>query len=693
MTTVTAAALCLGALGCLLASMRPKAGVPLKKFLRAAAGCIALSLALEGGLFQYDALASRGLSPEALDMKSARIDENGALFTGLSLEMRYVDAVFSGPTGVAAVSFAVQDAAYAKGMAEAYSCKINPGGGRFATAHARVESHGAATALRISYPQDCTLLSVTVNAPQAYRFSLPRLMCLLLPLLLVSLILCFGLWKIPLNRGKTAHRAVYALCCVFCLLLCVWVHVLCTPYDRTLFPYTRALEYPFENGAYQYRSLTHAVMFDALVKGQAHMDVPVDEALLALENPYDPTQRAESGAPVMFDYALHEGRYYAYFGLTPVLVFYAPFCLLTGYLPSYTTAACFFAMLSMLAAFLCVWEMARRFVKAPSLLMLCLTAGAVALGSNVLMVQACADRYYLSIASMQAFFFLTLWAGFAAVRQKKRLPRTAWFALCAVFTFLCVWSRATGALAAAGWIAPLFILVLCSRRHGWRRKLADAAGYLVPLCAGAAAIMAYNAARFGSPLTFGQTWQLTLEDIHYNRLSLRDIGHAIYYYFFDGLRLTGEFPYITTAAAYINRSGNWFYGVANAGALTMPVTWGLLLICCLPEKKRRGQMAVYLTAALFTLPLALSGYAIAGVAQRYVCDIQPTLCLAGGMVLLALSSRDIQENRGHTAVIHSALCVCTCLIALALVFSNYRNFVMQYAPDRYLQLYTLFTLL
>ena len=294
---------------------------------------------------------------------------------------------------------------------------------------------------------------------------------------------------------------------------------------------------------------------------------------------------------------------------------------------------------------------------------------------------------------MQAFFFLTLWAGFAAVRQKRRLPRSLWFALCAVFTCLCVWSRATGALAAAGWIVPLFITVLCSRRHGLRRKLADAASFVLPLCVGAAVIMAYNAARFESPLTFGQTWQLTLEDIHYNHLSLRDIGQAIYYYYFDGLRLTGEFPYITTATAYINRSGNWFYGVANAGALTMPVTWGCLLIFCLPEKKRRGQLAVYLTAVLCTLPLAAFGYALAGVAQRYVCDILPSLCLAGGMVTLTLSSRDISQNQGHTAVSGSALCVCTCLIALALVFSNYRNFVMQYSPDKYLQLYSLFTLL
>ena len=38
------------------------------------------------------------------------------------------------------------------------------------------------------------------------------------------------------------------------------------------------------------------------------------------------------------------------------------------------------------------------------------------------------------------------------------------------------------------------------------------------------------------------------------------------------------------------------------------------------------------------------------------------------------------------------LCACTLLVALGLSFSNYRDFISQYAPGKYLALYRLFTL-
>ena len=81
------------------------------------------------------------------------------------------------------------------------------------------------------------------------------------------------------------------------------------------------------------------------------------------------------------------------------------------------------ALLTVAAAFLCVWEAARRFIQKPTVLGLCLTAAAVTLGSHVLMLEACADRYHLTIACMQSFFFLVLWSALAACRQKAPWKR------------------------------------------------------------------------------------------------------------------------------------------------------------------------------------------------------------------------------------------------------------------------------
>ena len=53
-----------------------------------------------------------------------------------------------------------------------------------------------------------------------------------------------------------------------------------------------------------------------------------------MEDPYDKGARdelqKETGEPYLFDVAYHDGHYYVYFGVVPVLVFYLPFYLLTG---------------------------------------------------------------------------------------------------------------------------------------------------------------------------------------------------------------------------------------------------------------------------------------------------------------------------------------------------------------------------
>jgi len=704
----------------LIAGTLPRFSGDVRRFLRAC-GCVLLtSLVLEGVVFNYDALTTRQLTREPLDMTRALVTQEKlpaketlltavtpsgqeaapsyrttVVFENLSAACETVQLGFVGENQILDAQIFVQDAAYSAGYALANTVKLAPGSEHYASRTARVQGHGALTGLKIVFEtQDASaqLEFVALNAPIAYRFSLLRCLSLLLPALLLCAVVSFRWWQTILSRPKLRHRLIYTATALVCVLLTLWVHALCIPYDPSPFPYTRALEYPFENGVYPYRSLTHAVMFDTLMKGQMHVDVPVDEALLAMENPYDATARMAAGAEYLFDYALYDGQYYAYFGLTPVLVFYLPHYVLTGYLPSYTTAALWFAALTVIAAFLCVWETSRRFVKKPSLLLLCLSGAAVVLGSHVLMLQSCADRYHLSIQSMQLFFYLTVYTALRATCTKTRAKRTVLYMVCALCTFLLVWSRATGALAAAGIVAPLFVSVLVDKRILRRHKMIDALAYLIPLTMFAGVVMAYNYARFDSPLEFGQTFQITTEDIRQNALSLRDTLKAIWYYFFDGLETVAEFPYLTVGSHYVNRTGNYFYGVMNAGAFTVPLTLCCFLLPFVPEKRYRCKMLTYVCALAVCVIIAVSSFSVAGVAQRYVCDILPVLCLVGAAVMLDVTAIETQEKRGALVFIAGGVCAATICVALCLTFSNYRCFISQYAPDQYLRLYHLFTL-
>mgnify|MGYP000823610677 CR=1 FL=1 len=74
----------------------------------------------------------------------------------------------------------------------------------------------------------------------------------------------------------------------------------------------------------QYQELAEALSEGKVSVGDA------EEALLAMKNPYDTIALQAAGIGYRADYAYHNGKYYVYFGIVPVLLLYLPYYLLTG---------------------------------------------------------------------------------------------------------------------------------------------------------------------------------------------------------------------------------------------------------------------------------------------------------------------------------------------------------------------------
>lgn len=78
----------------------------------------------------------------------------------------------------------------------------------------------------------------------------------------------------------------------------------------------------------------YAMLAQAMAKGQLYLEEEPPQWLKDMEDPYDKGARdeaqKETGEPYLFDVAYHDGHYYVYFGVVPVLLFYLPFYLLTG---------------------------------------------------------------------------------------------------------------------------------------------------------------------------------------------------------------------------------------------------------------------------------------------------------------------------------------------------------------------------
>ena len=107
----------------------------------------------------------------------------------------------------------------------------------------------------------------------------------------------------------------------------------------------------------QYQELAEALSEGKVSVGDA------EEALLAMKNPYDTIALQAAGIGYRADYAYHNGKYYVYFGIVPVLLLYLPYYLLTGgALQNYVAVFVFFAGFIIAAAGF-VYELMKRYFK------------------------------------------------------------------------------------------------------------------------------------------------------------------------------------------------------------------------------------------------------------------------------------------------------------------------------------------
>lgn len=682
------------AIGVLLGRMLQKKEFIRKYLVWSAIALIAIVL-VDVFVFNRDAIGTSSLIPVDIFDTAGLQEGSQAEIDGLSLESKTVEVTFrktNGEHDAYDVEAYLKDEGSSEEFVLADRRTVVLGYESWETEVLRLKSKGNLRALRLCWgsageskdsaepgKSDLELTSVRVNAPIPYRPGYLRFALVGSMVLPVLAIYAFGLWRIRFDPDSRRQRVAYAICGLAMLCLALAVNVLTTPKDPARLPNAQTIEYPFQMPFEEINSQAHAIMFDTLFHGGA-VQCELPSGLLELENPYDFSQRRAAGIDqTLWDYALFDGRVYSYFGMTPVFVVYAPYYLLFGVLPSYITAALVLALAAIIGAYLAVWEVARRFASNTSFLGVALSSLAVTLGSGILMIQSCSDRYYLTILSMMAFFFLTLWSALLACRKPVRTALPL-FALSGLFTALLVWSRASGFVSIMGWLLPLFVGVLLDKELSWRGRVARAGCYLVPALIGAAAICHFNAIRFGSPLDFGQSYQLTVSDIRYNTLDVGNALVAMWHYLCDGIGTSADFPWATLAKDATNHAGNYMYYDLNFGALVVPITWGLFVLRVREQPKARPVLTMALLAAL---ACALMDYCVGGVNIRYVCDILPTLCLLGSIGFMRYIGQKNNQSDSLPTKLLIAATVLTAMLALSLTFGNDRNYIMQSRPSVY----------
>ncbi|NEG70476.1 glycosyltransferase [Bifidobacterium choloepi] len=293
---------------------------------------------------------------------------------------------------------------------------------------------------------------------------------------------------------------------------------------------------------YQYQLLA-----DSLIHGHTWLDLPVDDALKALSNPYAYADRytlGSEGHVFYFDHAYYDGHYYSYFGVVPCLLLFVPFQLILGRSLPTCTAIGIFAAIAIVMTTLLVRRLIRDYAPNTSVGFVWLAMIGVNLGLNI--TYYCSHTTFYSVPIICSIA-LTMTGLYCWQCSKKRDGSVSpWLvALGSLFIALNFGSRPQFLIVCV-LAFPLFSQQILRHRalfskRGWRATV----GAFAPFIVAVLPLAYYNYIRFGSWLNFGQNYNLTGFDMTAHTLSVYRLPFQLFTQMFQPFATKSNFPFFT----------------------------------------------------------------------------------------------------------------------------------------------------
>lgn len=440
-----------------------------------------------------------------------------------------------------------------------------------------------------------------------------------------------------------------------------------------------SLAYPFE------KSLTrcncYEQMFDAFMKRQLYIDVQPSDELVLMGNPYDNALRKELDISFLWDRAYYSGHYYSYFGLTPLLLVYFPFYFITHTVPAPQTVCYIFALFTVPAVAALTVLLQKTFTKKLNPTLTLFSVLAVEGGSLVFMIQSSADNYYMPVQSGVLFLTLFLLTSLIAYRHKREAKKCSLFfflsGICLVFLVMSRPNMAAYFLMCI----PFYLSVLLDREIRITKKLASVLSFVVPVIIGAAFVMWYNKARFGSVLEFGTSYQLTVHDVRDYAYTPKLILPMLYYYFFKQPALSANLPYLLIPFVKETNYTKYLYVTSTVGALSFPSSWSVIFApATLYMQKDRVKKGFLLTGILLIVFIAFTDICFGGVNLRYLADICLITTLLGTLVIADIYEGFIDKAGKQRSIAYTVICLAYLLsfmLGLMLILNNERDYIVE----------------
>ncbi len=416
----------------------------------------------------------------------------------------------------------------------------------------------------------------------------------------------------------------------------------------------------------------------AFLQGKTYIDNDdVPQSLIDMENPYDTTARSAqsqiTGDSYRWDVAYFNGHYYVYFGIVPLLLMYLPFrALFDAPFPS-AVGIMIFAFIFSIGVFKLLDLICKKKFKNISVGVYLLTALTFINCCGMTFLVKRPDFYSVPIMTSMAFVVWGILLWFKGLNcEAKKLPYFFLGSLCMALSVGC---RPQSVLICAVAI-PLFLGYFLKDKFILKKQgIKELVTLAIPFIVVASGIMYYNYIRFGSPIDFGSSYNLTTNDVTRRGFSLGRTGLGFFTYLFQAPSFTATFPFIQAVNIETNYMGKTIQENCFGGLITsLPLLWFSL---ALPKVKNilkeKKLFALTITLFLVGFALVIADTQAGGLLQRYYSDFGYIFFLGAILVIYSLCEQNHLENNAkslNTLLIFSAFLSIFYSIALAFSVSD-----------------------
>lgn len=408
--------------------------------------------------------------------------------------------------------------------------------------------------------------------------------------------------------------------------------------------------------------------FDA---GQLNLKMEVPPAVAKLRDPYEPTVDPAALVNVV-DLSYYKGKLYLYFGVTPVLVLFWPYAILTGHYLSDKVAVAIFFGLSFGVATVLMLALRRRYF--PQTGDWVPVASVAALGTALALTLR-GSIYEASTISGFAFVMLALAGIWQALDKPQKGARWVWLASLAYG--LAVGSRPSLVFGVMILLVPAVQAWRQASRAGSRQKIWPLlVAAVVPAMLIGSGLMLYNDLRFGNPLEFGWHYLLNtdIRAMAAQQFNLHYLWFNVCYYFFGPIGWNWHFPFLQQVPLPPLPSGH-DPGARDVCGGIVNIYPALLLALAAPLAWRgRPELSAlrWFAGAVFLLFVicALTVCLYMSISSRYALDFLPPLIVLAMMGILGLD-RALANSPIWRGVARGGWCV---LLAYSVAFNLLASF-------------------